>query len=154
MQILRTNNKIEFEKFLFSNQLLFKQAMEIRTQVFVKEQNVPPELEYDGFDSEAVHFLGKLELLPVAVARIRTTDKGFKLERFAVSEDYRSSGFGRMLMDFIYQSYSKEQIYFHSQDGAVRFYQNLGYVIVGDAFYEAGIKHYLMKYKSNIQSIG
>jgi predicted GNAT family N-acyltransferase len=139
---------IKLIKFDYTDSKLFEDALKIRTEVFVEEQNVPPELEYDGKDSEATHFLLLVKGKPIATARILKKNEEYKLERFAVIKEFRGLGIGRILMDFITNNYDSENIYFHSQDGAVEFYKQMGYGIEGEAFYEAGIKHYLMKHKS------
>ncbi|RYZ97349.1 MAG: GNAT family N-acetyltransferase, partial [Sphingobacteriaceae bacterium] len=50
----------------------------IRREVFVDEQNCPPELEWE-FEDESTHFLAKVDGLPAGAARWRKTDKGYKL---------------------------------------------------------------------------
>ncbi|MDD2198803.1 MAG: GNAT family N-acetyltransferase [Bacteroidales bacterium] len=141
---------IKLIKFDYVESKLFEDALKIRTEVFVEEHNVPSELEYDGKDPLATHFLLLIKEKPIATARILQKDEGIKLERFAVIKDYRGAGLGRLLMEFITKHCNAEDIFFHSQDGAVEFYKQMGYCIIGEAFYEAGIKHYLMKHKSKI----
>lgn len=142
---------IKLIRFNYADSELFEDALKIRTEVFVEEQNVPPELEYDGKDPLATHFLLLDNEKPIATARILQKDEGIKLERFAVIKDFRGLGLGRVLMDFITKHIDAEEIFFHSQDGAVEFYKQMGYCIIGEAFYEAGIKHFLMKHKSKKQ---
>ncbi len=140
--------QIKIIDFNFRDEKSFTEAMKIRNTVFVKEQNVPEELEYDGLDEEAKHFLLYFNDKPIATSRLRTTDQGYKLERFAVLEEYRRKHFGNKLLDYIVKSVKDpKKIYFNSQITAVKFYESNGFFCVGKAFYEAGIKHYKMVYK-------
>ena len=124
-------------------------AFGIRTEVFVKEQGVPHELEYDGSDEEAQHYLLYNNEIPVATARRRITEKGIKFERFAVLKYYRNKGIGGELVKRVLEDTLKldKPIYMHSQLSAVKFYERHGFVKQGELFTEAGIEHYLMKYK-------
>lgn len=67
----------------------------IRQKVFIEEQQVPSELEWDAEDSSATHFLGKEGNRPVACARLL---KDGKLGRVAVLRDYRHHGWGSRLL--------------------------------------------------------
>jgi len=133
--------------FSYSNTDLIKTALAIRKEVFVEEQNIAAELEFDGLDEFANHFLLFSNSEAVATARLRSTEEGLKLERFAVLNKYRGRGYGRKLMQYIMQDGQMENsIYFHSQLSAVGFYETIGFRKVGELFYEAGIPHYKMKY--------
>src|SRR6056297_1614105 len=74
-------------------------ALRVRHAVFVEEQGVDESLEYDGKDDNAVHFLASEEGTAIGAARLRTVDdeKG-KVERVAVRDSHRGSGWGRKLM--------------------------------------------------------
>lgn len=137
--------QISFRKFTGSQSTWLQKALDIRTEVFVNEQHVSQSLEFDGLDSEAVHFLLFVDDRPVATARYRETDRGIKLERFAVLQAYRCCGFGAKLLAFILKDFSSDRfIYFHAQETAVAFYERYGFEVVGDLFYEADIPHYEM----------
>jgi len=128
--------------FKYSDAELFSQALKIRTKVFVEEQNVPEELEYDGFDDFSNHYLLYYNDYPIAAARVRKTDYGLKLERFAVLKKYRSKGIGKILLEYIIKETDENSLlYLHSQVTAMDFYSRNGFVVYGDAFYEADIKH-------------
>src|SRR5688572_30162788 len=66
----------------------------IRQNVFVTEQQVSREEEFDQFENTSIHYLGFKDEIPVATARWRITGKGIKLERFAVEKTVRGSGAG------------------------------------------------------------
>ena len=68
---------------------------QIREQVFMQEQSVPAELEWDGLDAEAKHLLLNIGQQPVACARLLPTQH---LGRMAVLPEWRGKGLGRRLM--------------------------------------------------------
>lgn len=124
-------------------------AQEIRHRVFVVEQQVPEELEYDQFDSVSSHYLMFVSGKAVATCRWRRTSQGLKLERFAVLKEFRGKGYGELLLRQVMNDVQKEQglIYLHAQEQVVGFYLRSGFVVEGDVFEEAGIRHYRMNYK-------
>jgi predicted GNAT family N-acyltransferase len=117
----------------------------IRRQVFVVEQNCPPELEWE-FEDESTHFLATVDDVPAGAARWRKTDKGYKLERFAVLQNYRGFGVGQALVKSVLADLPADAtyVYLHAQIQAVGLYKKLGFEITGSEFEEAGIKHYKM----------
>lgn len=136
---------IDIISFSFTEKELFKQAFRIRTVVFTEEQNVPPSLEYDGEDENCTHFLLFLNKNPIATARIRKVCEGIKLERFAVLKDFRNQQIGKILLNYICDFVSENNLlWLNSQEPAVDFYRRHGFTIIGESFYEAGIKHYKM----------
>ena len=122
-----------------------KKVFAIRRQVFVVEQNCPPELEWE-FENMSTHFLATVDDVPAGAARWRKTDKGYKLERFAVLPEYRGFGVGQELVKAVLADLPAEAtyVYLHAQIQAVGLYQKLGFEIIGPEFEEAGIRHYKM----------
>ncbi len=124
-------------------------AFRVREQVFVDEQHVPREEEYDEHDDAAHHYLAWADGLPVGAARWRPTAHGVKLERFSVLAPYRSRGVGgvllRQVMADARAAYPEAGLYLHAQLQAQRFYQRHGFVPEGDLFYECEIPHYKMR---------
>jgi predicted GNAT family N-acyltransferase len=135
------------KRFNFNNKELAEQAFAIRKQVFVEEQGVDPDLEYDH-EEEANHYLLFAGEKPIATARWRETEKGIKLERFAVLPSFRNRGIGEIILKEVLKDVIplESEIYLHSQLKAVPFYARNGFFTVGDQFTEAGIEHFLMKY--------
>ncbi len=135
------------KRFNFDDKELAEQAFAIRKQVFVEEQGVDPFLEYDH-EEEARHYLLFLGERPIATARWRETEKGIKLERFAVLPSFRNRGIGEVILQTVLKDVIslEKEIYLHSQLKAVPFYERNGFFTVGDQFTEAGIEHFLMKY--------
>ena len=133
------------KKFEFSNKELMEISHKIRYEVFVIGQNCPEELEWEN-EEESTHFLLIEDNQPVATARHRKTEKGFKLERFAVLEKERGKGYGLKILKAILDDLKKhhELKYMHAQIQVVPFYEKVGFKKVGKLFEEAGIMHYKM----------
>ena len=75
----------------------FQSCLAIRKQVFIIGQNISEEIELDDNKIEATYVLATISKKPVGTARWRSTDDGIKLERFAVLEDYRNFGVGKLI---------------------------------------------------------
>ncbi len=120
----------------------------IREKVFVEEQQVPPDAEYDEHDKTAHHYLATYNGEPVGAARWRETEKGIKLERFAVLANYRNLQVGsavlQMVLEDVKASYPERKIYLHAQLPAVPFYTRHGFKKEGEIFSECAIDHYKM----------
>lgn len=117
----------------------------IRKIVFVDEQGCPPELEYENEDV-SIHFLALSDHKPCGACRWRKTDKGYKLERFAVLKEFRGQGVGRALIATALDDLPSDAtyIYLNSQLDAMSLYAKFGFVAEGDQFEEAGIQHFKM----------
>jgi predicted GNAT family N-acyltransferase len=117
----------------------------IRREVFVVEQNCPPELEYEHEDVSH-HFLATVSGEPAGACRWRKTENGYKLERFAVLKAFRGLGLGGEMVKAVLADLpvDADYIYLNSQTHAVPFYKKLGFDESGPEFEEAGIKHYKM----------
>jgi predicted GNAT family N-acyltransferase len=138
---------IEIKEFRNIDADLFSRALEIRKRVFVDEQKVPSDLEYDEFENESHHYLLFFNDEPIATARWRKTDEGIKLERFAMLPDFRNKGLGSEILKRVLRDVSPlgMKIYLHAQIMAVSYYERLGFKKKGNVFVEAGIEHYLME---------
>lgn len=121
-----------------------EKVFDIRRQVFVVEQNCPPELEWE-FEDESIHFLATVNGEPAGASRWRKTDKGYKLERFAVLEQFRG-GVGKALVQAVLDDLPADAtyVYMHAQLPAVTLYEKFGFEKTGPEFEEAGIRHYKM----------
>ena len=126
----------------------YKDCLYIRRKVFVEEQNIHEDLEYDDKKVDAFYVIAIFNLLPIGTARYRQTKLGIKLERFAVLKEYRNSGVGKALVSFLVKKLKKNNnlLYLNSQKEVVKFYSKLGFKIVGEEFYEANIPHFKMIY--------
>lgn len=121
-------------------------ALAIRRTVFVDEQGVPAELEADGKDGSAEHFIARQGGVPVATARARRTERGWKIERVAVLGAQRGRGVGMALVRGVLARAPAGLVpYVHAQEGALGFWQRAGFVAEGPSFDEAGIRHRWMR---------
>ncbi|MDX5437654.1 MAG: GNAT family N-acetyltransferase, partial [Pontibacter sp.] len=133
------------------NEQDLKAAFAIREKVFVQEQKVPRDAEYDVHEPTARHYLASYEGVPCGAARWRKTDAGVKLERFAVLPAYRNKNVGAVVLQAVLEDVLKEhpdeKIYLHAQLPAVNFYKRHGFVEEGEMFSECDINHYKMVYR-------
>ncbi|TVP48362.1 MAG: GNAT family N-acetyltransferase [Halomonas sp.] len=116
-------------------------ASEIRRAVFIDEQKVPQEEEWDGLDPECQHFLVMLDGQPVGTARL-TPDA--HIGRVAVLAETRGTGIGILLMQAAIEAArhaGHPQVALNSQVHALAFYEQLGFVAHGEEFMDAGIPH-------------
>lgn len=119
----------------------------VRTAVFIDEQRVPLELEFDDRDAVCHHVLAIDEGAPIGTARL-DLDYGGKVGRLAVLRSHRREGVGRALMQRLHtvaREHGAAGLWCHAQLSAVPFYERLGYRGVGPTFDEAGIDHVRME---------
>ena len=132
-----------------------KAISEVRRTVFIEEQKVPKELEWDGIDKDCRHILARefsLEHphgIPVGTGRLVSDGQ---IGRMAILKDYRRLGIGRRILQELIRlaiSDGHRQVFLHAQLSAVEFYQRAGFESTGDTFMDAGIPH--IKMKLNLQ---
>ncbi|MFM2156956.1 MAG: hypothetical protein RL516_1705, partial [Bacteroidota bacterium] len=116
-------------------------AFAIRQKVFVEEQKVDGDEEYDEYESIATHYLVFVDDKPAATSRWRHTDKGIKLERFSVLPEFRNKGIGAALVNQVLSDVVpfEKLIYLHAQVAAMNVYARNGFEPIGELFYEANI---------------
>ena len=127
-------------------QELGERAQAIRTRVFIEEQNIPAEMEWDAGDAEAVHALASNRFgLPLATGRLLQHAPGVgRIGRMAVSQTVRGSGVGRAVLNALTDSARQRgdhEIVLHAQTSAQAFYARSGFGPRGAVFEEAGIAH-------------
>jgi len=121
------------------------QLQEVRRRVFIVEQQVPEEEEWDEDDLVAVHVLATRNREPVGTGRL--TPAG-KIGRMAVLSEVRSRGVGRRILDLLVREASHHgmiELRLHAQVQAVAFYEKAGFRAEGNVFLEAGIPHRRMR---------
>lgn len=140
---------IKIEKFRFEDKAKIKMSNAIRTKVFIEEQHVEPEIEYE-YEEEGNYYLLFQNDDPVATARWRKTEKGIKLERFAMLKEFRNQGLGKKLLDAVLEDVVPfgDKIYLHSQVIAINYYKRSGFVAESEHFWEANIEHVMMVYQN------
>ena len=126
-------------------------ARAIREQVFIEEQNCPPEEEWDVHDATSRHVVGYVADDVIATARWRTVPWQekivAKLERFAVRLSHRGEGYGRRLVEAVLADARRagfDTFVLHAQAHLEGFYASFGFETVGAPFVEAGIRHVKM----------
>ncbi len=131
-----------------------QQLSDIRKQVFIDEQHVSPDEEWDTLDDkpDTVHLLALSHSRPVGCARItRENTSTLKIGRLAVLTSNRGQGIGKKLLRKVLESALSSQpasIYIHAQTNVKSFYENFGFEAEGKLFDEAGIPHQRMVFSS------
>ena len=126
----------------------FASIRRVRETVFIDEQRVPRELEFDDRDPLCFHVLAFEGEVPVGTGRL-DLDYGGKVGRVAVVATHRGRGVGTAVMDRLHaiaRERNQRRVWCHAQLTAAPFYERLGYVRDGDVFVEAGIDHVRMEY--------
>jgi predicted GNAT family N-acyltransferase len=127
-------------------------ALKVRIDVFVEEQQISRELEFDGLDDECIHFVSYDGNQPIGAGRLRTIESTGKVQRICVIKDYRGKKIGNEIMYLIHKTAKEKglnQLVLHAQETAIPFYEKLGYEISSERFFEAGIPHAEMKLNLN-----
>ncbi len=120
---------------------LQQDAKLIRELVFISEQNIPEQDEWDDQDAISQHFVVYDQNQPIATARLLANNS---VGRVAVLKAYRGQGIGRLIMLEIIayaQAQKRPSLQLSSQVHAVSFYEKLGFSIQGDEYDECGIPH-------------
>lgn len=114
----------------------------VRQTVFIDEQSVPQELEWDGEDEYCLHFVARSPSGdPLGTVRLMVDGK---IGRLAVLKDWRKKGVGRALLAAVMASALAEgdtRPYLDAQVSALGFYEKFGFVAFGPVFDDAGIPH-------------
>jgi YbgC/YbaW family acyl-CoA thioester hydrolase len=125
---------------------LGREASAIRTAVFVEEQRIPAEMEWDVADATCVHAVAYNRFgLPLATGRLLQHVPGVaKIGRMAVSQSLRGSGVGRHVLEALMKAArarGDREVLLHAQTSAAPFYARTGFIPRGPQFEEAGIPH-------------
>jgi predicted GNAT family N-acyltransferase len=118
---------------------------EIRRRVFIEEQAVPADLEWDGEDAAAQHWLALQDGTPVGTARLL---RNGHIGRMAVLARSRGHGVGTALLQAVLEQargHGWREVYLHAQTHALAFYERLGFIATGPEFIDAGIPHRTMR---------
>lgn len=131
----------------------------VRKEVFVGEQGVPEDIEYDAYDAVAVHVLAVREDgVPLGTGRLLSGEAAAgktggdasvgSLGRLAVTREARGLGVGAALVRAVEEAARARgltAVDLHAQTHALGFYERLGYVAYGPEFPDAGIPHRAMR---------
>jgi predicted GNAT family N-acyltransferase len=136
--------KIEIVKWIDEYELLTM----IREKVFIEEQEVTSQLEWDGMDKDAIHFLAFKDKKGVGCARAFVMQNRMQLGRMAVLREYRGEGIGSALIETAITLAKLNQlsgIYISAQCHAIDFYKKFGFEVTSDIYLDAEIPHRDMK---------
>lgn len=114
----------------------------IRTLVFIEEQKIPEDEEFDDADKTAVHVLAHDDR-GEAIGTARLLDYK-KIGRVAVMKPWRGKGVGKALIGFLMhlaRENGAKSVELDAQVYAIPFYEGLGYRVTGGEFMDAGIPH-------------
>jgi predicted GNAT family N-acyltransferase len=122
----------------------------LRTRVFVEEQGVPPEIEQDAADTNAVHVLSRdADGRVVATGRLLLRDDGTaSIGRMAADASVRGRGHGAAVLAELHRQAALRgvtEVELHAQVTARGFYEQAGYTAIGEVYEEAGIAHVTMR---------
>jgi predicted GNAT family N-acyltransferase len=131
----------------------------VRKEVFVGEQGVPEDIEYDAYDAVAVHVLAvRADGVPLGTGRLLFGEAAAgktggdpsvgSLGRLAVTQEARGLGVGAALVRAVEEAARARglaAVDLHAQTHALGFYERLGYVAYGPEFPDAGIPHRAMR---------
>lgn len=118
----------------------------VRRQVFIEEQGVPEQLEWDEWDAVSLHVLAQ-DAAGRAIGTGRLLPDGH-VGRMAVVRDWRKHGVGGALLDALLDAARARglaEIVLNAQTHALGFYARRGFLVEGDEFDDAGIPHRRMR---------
>ena len=124
-------------------------AQFIRRSVFVQEQNISEDDEWDDQDPISLHFVVYDQNQAIATARLL---ENHSIGRVAVLKQYRGKSIGQLLMQHIIQvaaEQKREFLKLSAQVYATGFYENLGFMVEGDEYLDCGIPHIDMSMSLN-----
>lgn len=117
----------------------------LRKEVFVKEQGIPEELEFDHYDNNSTHLGLYIDSELIGTIRlIEINELLCKIGRFVVKKEYRCLGIGKLICLHILDSTNYQSYVVHAQIDKVGFYQKCGFITIGSEFIEDGIVHIKM----------
>jgi len=118
----------------------------VREAVFVREQNVPSALEWDGSDADCMHVLAEEEPgAPIGTGRLLPDGH---IGRLAVLARWRRSGVGSAILLELLQWAAERgmtEVVLNAQTHALEFYRRHGFLEEGQVFLDAGIDHLRMR---------
>jgi predicted GNAT family N-acyltransferase len=117
----------------------------VRERVFVREQGVPLELEWDEWDAPSMHALAYAAGVPVGTGRLLPDGH---IGRMAVLKEWRGTGVGGALLESLVALARRNGhalALLNAQTYAAGFYRRYGFLAEGPEFMEADIPHVLMK---------
>lgn len=127
---------------------LYRLGCNLRREVFMQEQGVSLEDEFDGKDKDATHCVAVFQGNVVGVLRILWLLDFAKIGRFAIRKKWRGQHLGQELFQFAVnhiEQKGQSRIMLEAQADRVGFYEAFGFSAYGDGYLDAGILHQAMK---------
>lgn len=126
---------------------VYRDCLVIREDVFVREQNVPIDLEIEG-EEGPMYYCGYFDNQAVSCARVKIESNGaWHVQRVATMQAFRKKGFSSQILKAIIADAKRKnvkEINLGAQDQAQEFYLKLGFKVVGEGFEDAGMPHHKM----------
>lgn len=127
----------------------YRDALRLRKEVFVDEQQVSIEEEIDAFEDNCYHLVAYIDNAAVATGRILPQSEQDALyQRVAVLKEARGLGYGRdLIIEMLDKSKTLgfKEASLHGQDHAIPFYEKIGFQVEGEGYLDAGIPHHTMR---------
>ncbi|MGE7090346.1 GNAT family N-acetyltransferase [Lysinibacillus sp. NPDC048646] len=136
---------------IITTELDLQTAFAIRRKVFIEEQQIPKDEEYDEFDALGAaceHILVYFNGQPIGTGRLRVVDGYGKLERICILQAFRKYGLGKVIIQKLEEMTREKGLMkskLNAQVYAEGFYEKYGYKRTGEEFMDGGIPHILMK---------
>ena len=141
---MENNLKVEIVKWIDG----YAPLSMIREKVFIEEQKVMFQLEWDGKDEKAIHFLAYQDEKAIGCARAFVIENHMQLGRMAVLKEYRNKGIGGTLIEKAVITAKLNQlsaINISAQCHAIDFYKKFGFEVISNIYLDADIPHRDMK---------
>jgi predicted GNAT family N-acyltransferase len=113
----------------------------LREEVFIREQSVPTDMEWDEFDSLSRHVVASVDGIPIGTGRLLPDGH---IGRMAVLREWRGNGAGSALLTGLMEiarALGMQRVLLNAQVQALPFYLRHGFQAEGEEFLDAGIPH-------------
>jgi predicted GNAT family N-acyltransferase len=124
----------------------FDDLRAIREAVFINEQNIPEEIEFDAIDPDCYHFVARdNQHNAIGTGRLSPDQK---IGRMAIMDNWRGKGAGKSLMLTLLEKAQKlgwTEVTLNAQTAVIGFYEKFGFSKIGNEFMEANIPHQCMR---------
>lgn len=113
----------------------------LRGEVFIREQSVPADMEWDGFDAQSRHVVAIADGVPIGTGRLLPDGQ---IGRMAVLREWRGQGAGSALLTSLMEiarALGMGRVLLNAQVQALPFYVGHGFQVEGEEFEDAGIPH-------------
>ena len=118
---------------------------DLRRAVFIQEQEIAEDEEWDDLDAGAIHLLARVAGAPVGTARLLISGETGRIGRVCVAKSQRGTGLGAALVqagiDHLARRPDLTRVALGAQEYAIGFYEKLGFVVCGPIYDDGGIPH-------------